>query len=97
MNRRLIKNKKWFNPFHSYLGIGDVFYFIAIIPFFGFINYAYFFIGSLFFSIVLFVLLNTTNKTFITAPLAGFVSILFICGKFVQTTTSIDIFHGIPW
>lgn len=90
----VIKHKKWINPFKTYLGIGDVLYFIALVPYFSLINYVCFFISGLLFSILLFMIIKNWNKNFSTIPLAGFLSVFFILTYGASQILNIDFFYN---
>ncbi|MGV6862289.1 MAG: prepilin peptidase [Putridiphycobacter sp.] len=68
-----IKNKAFVNIFKSYLGIGDVLFFIAIAPLFSFRNYILFFISGMILSMILHLILGKFQKHD-NVPLAGYLS-----------------------
>ena len=76
-----IKTKKWLNITTELIGWGDILFLMCITPAFSFPNYLFFYIFSLFVSLILTIsLLRTRNKNINKIPLAGFQSlILGIC------------------
>jgi hypothetical protein len=72
-----IKNKRITNIFETHLGLGDVFFFIAIIPLFSVRNFILFFITGMLVSMVLHLAFNTFQKH-LTIPLAGYLSLFLI-------------------
>lgn len=75
------KNKKVINPFKSIIGIGDIFFFIATLPFFITENYILYFITGMIFSLISFLILKTFYKKINTVPLAGLLALYFIVLK----------------
>jgi len=72
-----VKNKRIINIFQSHLGLGDVLFFIAIIPLFSVRNFILFFITGMIVSMILHLLFNTFQKQ-LTIPLAGYLSLFLI-------------------
>jgi len=72
-----LKNKRLINIFKTHFGIGDVLFFIAVIPLFSFRNFILFFITGMIVSMVLHLLLKHKQKK-ITIPLAGYLSAYLI-------------------
>lgn len=72
-----VKNKKIINPFQTYFGIGDFLFYIAVAPLFLTFNFILYFILSMLFSIIMFLLLRKKMKEE-TIPLAGFASLLLL-------------------
>lgn len=77
----IIKNKKIINPFKTIMGIGDIFFFIAVLPFFITENYILYFITGMFFSLLSFLLLKVFYKKINTVPLAGLLALYLIMIK----------------
>lgn len=72
-----LKNKGFENPFENYFGLGDLLFYIAVTPFFMLTNYVLFFIFSMIFSIMIYLVFKKLlDKNSI--PLAGYASILLI-------------------
>lgn len=71
------KNKKIMNPFQNHFGLGDLLFYIAVSPLFGFRNFILFFILSLLFSLIMFLIFRG-KMIENTIPLAGFASLLLI-------------------
>ncbi len=72
-----VKNKKIINPFQTYFGMGDFLFYIAVAPLFITYNFILYFILSMLFSIIMFLLLRKKMKEE-TIPLAGFASLLLL-------------------
>ena len=72
-----IKHKKIINPIDTFIGLGDIVFFIAITPLFSLKPFVLFFIGGLVFSLLIHIISNlfTTIKTI---PLAGYLSVFLI-------------------
>src|SRR5690606_5097641 len=72
-----IKNSALINPFKSYIGLGDLLFLLAVVPFFSFRNYLLFFVTGMIFSLILYSLFK---KKYLakTIPLAGYLSIYLI-------------------
>lgn len=84
-----LKNKKFLNPFQNYFGLGDLFFYMAITPFFVIKNYIIFFIFSMIFAIVLQLgFKKRIGKESI--PLAGFSSLLLIFVILVDLLLNFD-------
>jgi len=90
----VIKRKAFFNPFKELMGIGDIVYIIAVMPFFDFRNYMFFFVGSMLFSIVLFYGLKLMKYHLPTIPLAGFMALAFVLILVLKITDVVDCFYG---
>ncbi len=88
-----LKNRKLLNPFSHYFGLGDLLFFISITPLFLNFNYILFFILSMIFSIVLYLLFQKGMKEK-TIPLAGFSALLlllFLLKDFLLNYTKMTI------
>jgi hypothetical protein len=74
-----LKYKGFSGVFQKAFGIGDLLFFIMITPLFSPLNYIAFFIASMFFSLLIFILL-TKMKLYKNSkiPLAGFQSIFLV-------------------
>lgn len=59
---------------YSAIGLGDILFFIAIMPLFSFIDYILFFIAALLFSILVWITVKKKTK-YPTVPLAGYMAI----------------------
>lgn len=68
-----LKQKQLVNIFKSYLGLGDVLFFVVATPLFSFRNYMIYFISGMIFSIVFHLLFNRFQNHK-TIPLAGYMS-----------------------
>ena len=71
-----VKNKKIINPIDSSIGLGDIVYFVAIIPLFFSTTYIAFFSTGMLFAIVCHFLFNKNEEGHI--PLAGYLSIYLV-------------------
>ncbi len=72
-----IKNKGFQNPFQNYFGLGDLFYYMSIAPLFILKNYVIYFILSLIFSLLMYILFRKKMNSQ-TIPLAGFAALLLV-------------------
>ena len=74
-----IKNRRFVNIINSYLGLGDVSFFVAIAAAFSPINFIAFYIIGLLFTLLFFVALKKVIKTNLTEiPLAGALSAMMM-------------------
>jgi len=71
------KNKKRINIFDKYLGLGDVLFFVTIIPMFSLRNFVLYFILGMIVSMILHLFFNRFQKH-LTIPLAGYLSLFLI-------------------
>ncbi len=85
-----IRKKMLWNPFKDSMGIGDLLFFIAVIPLFDLHSYMYFFIIGLVFSMVVHLLVKSIKKSkdSTTVPLAGYLSL------FLMIDLSIEMVSG---
>lgn len=78
------------------LGLGDILFFIAIIPLFNTTNYILFFISGLVVSIIIHSIVSLFMKNELI-PLAGYLSLYLIvfltCIKFFDKSNYIDLIH----
>jgi len=80
-----LKEKKLKNIIDSYLGLGDVLFFLVLTTIFSPFNFILFFIGSILITSIVYVaiiLLNKQKQTLI--PLAGAMSLLLVIALVVQ-------------
>lgn len=84
-----LKNKSFVNPIDSFIGFGDILFFLAITPLFNFKPFILFFIIGLIFSLMLFGVLNAFKKTE-TVPLAGYFAIFLIGNLFLKNVLNIN-------
>ncbi len=73
------------------MGIGDLFFFISVIPFFALHNYILFFITGMFFSIVGFLIIRLVVKTDLV-PLAGLLALYLLILMVISYVTKYDLF-----
>lgn len=85
------KNKKFINPIDSYLGLGDVVFFIAITPLFNLKPFILFFILGLLFSLLLHFGIMFFKKVK-TIPLAGYLSLFLILNIATKSILKINLF-----
>lgn len=85
------KNRKSTNPFKKNMGIGDLFFFISVIPFFALHNYILFFITGMLFSIIGFMIIRSVVKTDLV-PLAGLLALYLIILMVISYVTNYDFF-----
>jgi len=81
------KNKKKINIFESHLGLGDVLFFVAIIPLFSLRNFVLYFILGMIVSMIFHLLFNKFQKH-LTIPLAGYLSLFLISIESYSIITS---------
>jgi len=86
-----VKSKKISNPINSSIGLGDIIFFIAIIPLFFSTTYIYFFSTGMLFSIICHMLF-TKNKA-AHVPLAGYLSIYLILLTVVNFFIDKELFY----
>ncbi|WP_299254054.1 hypothetical protein [uncultured Aquimarina sp.] len=86
-----VKNKRLTNPFKKNMGLGDVLFFVAIIPFFSSYNYILFFITGMLFSILGFLVIKLVVKTDLV-PLAGLLALYLILLKIGSYISDFDVF-----
>ena len=70
-----IKEKRFVNPIDTKIGLGDIVFFLAIVPLFLIHQYILFFISGLLFSLVLTLLTQYITKKTKPMPLAGYLSL----------------------
>jgi len=85
------KHKKFTNPFKENMGVGDVLFFIAVLPFFSTYNYILFFVTGMLFSIIGFLIIKLFSKTDLV-PLAGLLALYFILLKLGMLVYNEDLF-----
>ncbi|MEP1490158.1 MAG: prepilin peptidase [Algibacter sp.] len=71
------KNRGFINPIDTYIGLGDVVFFLAITPLFNLKPFILFFVSGLLFSLLLHVSLSLFKQVK-TIPLAGYLSLFLI-------------------
>lgn len=92
-----IKSKKIINPINSAIGLGDLIFFIAIIPLFYSTTYILFFITGMLFSAVCHLLFNKRKELHV--PLAGYLSLYLLVFILLNKGTTTELFytHNILW
>ncbi|WP_396591869.1 hypothetical protein [Allomuricauda sp. R78024] len=88
----VIKNNKIINLFLS-VGVGDLLFFVAVIPYFSTINYILYFITGMMFSILVFIIIKILSKTELV-PLAGLLAIYFMILKGIFYWMNLDFFNN---
>jgi len=86
-----LKTKRFTNPLIAHIGLGDVLFFVAVIPFFSLYSYMVFFISGLVLSLVLMLALGR----FISAnsiPLAGILSGYMLVLKGLEWVFDLNLF-----
>lgn len=73
------------------MGLGDVLFFVAVIPFFSSYNYILFFITGMLFSILGFLVIKLVVKTDLV-PLAGLLALYLILLKVGSYISGFDVF-----
>lgn len=89
-----IKNRSLVNPLKSAIGIGDILFFVMIIPLFSFVNYIYFYIIGLLLSALIHILFSKRSKDN-TIPLAGYLSTYLIILYTFEIITQSNILYYI--
>ncbi|MEP2936719.1 MAG: hypothetical protein ABJM06_10050 [Gilvibacter sp.] len=88
-----LKTKRFTNPLVAHIGLGDVLFFLAVMPFFTFYSYMVFFISGLVISLVLMLVL----RRFISAnaiPLAGILSGYMLVLKGLEWLYGLNLFNA---
>lgn len=79
----------------DHVGLGDLLFFVAIVPYFSTSNFIIFFIGGLLFTIVLHLVLIRLVKGFELVPLAGFVALFMVLIKIISYFIKTDFFDTV--
>jgi len=79
------------NPINTVIGIGDIVFFIAIIPLFFSTTYILFFITGMLFSIACHFIFNKRKELHV--PLAGYLSIYLLLFIAINTLTANELFY----
>lgn len=90
----MLKNKKLIANLSGAIGLGDILFFIAVLPFFGLHNYILFFITGLIFSMICFGVFRLYKKSKMI-PLAGLLGLYMIIIKGIDYLIDFDLFFGI--
>ena len=77
-----VKEKRFTNPIDVKIGLGDIVFFLAVIPLFITRHYILFFISGLLFSLLIATTLKVISKKNKPLPLAGYLSI-YLSGIFI--------------
>ena len=85
-----IKNKGYVNPIDKSLGMGDIAFFIAIVPLFNFRSFILFFIFGLVFSLMAHGIYSLFEKN-VTIPLAGYLSLFLMLVLGAKHILKIDL------
>jgi len=88
----LIKQRKPVNPFKS-IGLGDILFFFAVVPYLSNTNYILFFISGMLFSIVSFLIMKIVSKTNLV-PLAGLLALYMVFLRFISYFTVFDFYEN---
>lgn len=73
-----IKEQQWVNISQKYLGIGDILYFVVLLPFFSPVQFCCFFIGALILTVLGGLFYQWSIKPLQTIPLAGAMSLCLL-------------------
>lgn len=87
----IIKHKSFINPFKELIGLGDLLFFVAILPFFATYNYILYFITGLIFTIAMVGCLNYFKRDKLI-PLAGIIALYLFLLKGFSLLSGRDIF-----
>lgn len=85
-----LKSRQLVNPINTFIGIGDIVFFVAIIPLFYSTPYILFFSTGMVFSILTHLLFTKDKERHV--PLAGYLSIYLVLLMFIDSWLSRDIF-----
>lgn len=89
-----IKEKRLVNIIDSYIGLGDILFFLLLTTVFSPINFMFFYYGSILISIIIYgsiKLIDKSNKK--PAPLAGLMSLMLVITIIAEQTTSVINFY----
>jgi len=86
-----VKTKRFTNPLKAHIGLGDVLFFVAVIPFFSLYSYMVFFISGLLLSLVLVLVAGRYIKSN-SIPLAGILSAYMLILKGLEWVLNINLF-----
>ena len=87
-----LKTGYWLNPLKEHLGLGDVLFFIAVIPLFNQHGYLWFFISGLVVCLVVYKLLKSVIGED-SIPLAGLLSAYLLGLKILEAQSSFSMFN----
>jgi len=73
-----IKEKRLVNIVDSWLGLGDILFFVGLTTLFSLINFVAFFIGSIITTLLFFIIASQFNEKLKTIPLAGGMAACYI-------------------
>jgi len=88
-----LKKRDFKNPFKEAMGMGDILFFIAVVPLFSTHNYILFFITGMIFSIIGFMIIRMFVKTEYV-PLAGLLAMYLVMLRIGACCTDVDIFFA---
>ena len=86
-----VKHRAFVNPIDSSIGLGDIVFFIAIIPLFYSTTYVFFFISGMFLSVLGHLIFN--KRKHLHVPLAGYLSIYLVLVISINTFTSQELLY----
>jgi len=86
-----VKSKRIINPIDSSIGLGDIVFFVAIIPLFFSTTYIFFFSTGMLFSIICHLLFTKNKEAHV--PLAGYLSIYLILFFIVDFCIGKELFY----
>lgn len=86
-----IKSKKIINPIDGVIGLGDIVFFVAIIPLFYSTSYVLYFTTGMFFSVLCHFLFNKRKAMHV--PLAGYLSIYLLILSVIGFITEKELFY----
>jgi hypothetical protein len=85
-----LKHKKIINPIDTFVGLGDIVFFLAITPLFNKSDYILFFVFGLIFALILHIGLSFIKPSN-TVPLAGYMSLFLIFNVLMKEIFKINI------
>jgi hypothetical protein len=86
-----VKSRKLINPIDSFIGLGDIVFFVAILPLFYMTTYLVFFSTGMLFSIVCHLLFTKDKEAHV--PLAGYLSIYLLLALFLDFYLEKELFY----
>ena len=87
-----LKNRALVNPIDSYIGLGDILFFLALTPLFNLKSFILFFIFGLLFSLLVHVVFTRFIRMK-TIPLAGYLALFLIVNVGIKNIFKINVLY----